>query len=336
MLKKVSLEVLAALTTRTDSTSSVQVAASVHGDSAESVEAAVMELKDRLGRNVEAAENILHSYTAKLAQGSSGSGSGSSRGVVDDGEAGSIDGAVDGVAGVVAAAPYVSSGAQVSVSSIPRQPTTISSSPPVTVQAEPTTETTTVVDASVAWRWTKIALEALTMLRGAMLELASPLPTEPAEASAPAAVVEEGGEVELKKQQQQKKKKVHDPKIAPRDLLGMRDLQTINNAVEFILVLGLVPALAPGIGLPLAARLGPVTKLNPLPHRHFVNSRLLMDCRGFRNGIHSTPISVLSNRRFRSKLPLPFTLTCVPKYDNDTLHFQQATPRSSARRSRKS
>lgn len=61
MLKKVSLEVLAALTTRTDSTSSVQVAASVHGDSAESVEAAVMELKDRLGRNVEAAENILHS-----------------------------------------------------------------------------------------------------------------------------------------------------------------------------------------------------------------------------------------------------------------------------------
>lgn len=272
MLKKVSLEVLAALTTRTDSTSSVQVAASVHGDSAESVEAAVMELKDRLGRNVEAAENILHSYTAKLAQGSSGSGSG----VVDDGEAGSIDGAVDGVAGVVAAAPYVSSGAQVSVSSLPRQPTTISSSPHVTVQAEPTTETTTVVDASVAWRWTKIALEALTMLRGAMLELASPLPTEPAEASAPAAVVEEGGEVELKKQQQQKKKKVHDPKIAPRDLLGMRDLQTINNAVEFILVLGLVPALAPGIGLPLAARLGPVTKLNPLPHRHFVNSSNLM------------------------------------------------------------
>lgn len=272
MLKKVSLEVLAALTTRTDSTSSVQVAASVHGDSAESVEAAVMELKDRLGRNVEAAENILHSYTAKLAQGSSGSGSG----VVDDGEAGSIDGAVDGVAGVVAAAPYVSSGAQVSVSSLPRQPTTISSSPPVTVQAEPTTETTTVVDASVAWRWTKIALEALTMLRGAMLELASPLPTEPAEASAPAAVVEEGGEVELKKQQQQKKKKVHDPKIAPRDLLGMRDLQTINNAVEFILVLGLVPALAPGIGLSLAARLGPVTKLNPLPHRHFVNSSNLM------------------------------------------------------------
>ena len=276
MLKKVSLEVLAALTTRTDSTSSVQVAASVHGDSAESVEAAVMELKDRLGRNVEAAENILHSYTAKLAQGSSGSGSGSGSGVVDDGEAGSIDGAVDGVAGVVAAAPYVSSGAQVSVSSLPRQPTTISSSPPVTVQAEPTTETTTVVDASVAWRWTKIALEALTMLRGAMLELASPLPTEPAEASAPAAVVEEGGEVELKKQQQQKKKKVHDPKIAPRDLLGMRDLQTINNAVEFILVLGLVPALAPGIGLPLAARLGPVTKLNPLPHRHFVNSSNLM------------------------------------------------------------
>jgi hypothetical protein len=95
----------------------------------------------------------------------------------------------------------------------------------------------------VGWRWTQVALNALSMLRTAMLELAASPPPTPTSPAAQA------------KQSTPPSKQL--PPRAPADLLGMRDLQTINSVVEFLLVLGLVPALAPGIGLPLPARLGP-------------------------------------------------------------------------------